>query len=76
MLFDPRQHTHDSCVKELGSSDLLILIIGSRFGGTALPTASSFIDFETIVSHSTRDFIKDFKDELSITQIEVLKAIQ
>lgn len=33
VLYDPRDHTHESCVKEIQSSDMVILIIGSRFGG-------------------------------------------
>ena len=30
VLYDPRDHTHESCVKEIQSADMVILIIGSR----------------------------------------------
>lgn len=76
ILFDPREHTHDSCVKEIGAADLVVLIVGSRFGGKSVPTAQALINFDKISSESSREKIKDFKENLSITQIEILKAIQ
>lgn len=33
VFFDPDEHTHDSCVKEVAHCDLFILIISGRFGG-------------------------------------------
>jgi hypothetical protein len=33
VLYDPRIHTHTSCIDEVKNCDVLILIIGSRFGG-------------------------------------------
>ncbi|WP_158694106.1 DUF4062 domain-containing protein, partial [Cronobacter malonaticus] len=33
LLYDPRQHTHTSCIDEVSSADVVVLIIGSRFGG-------------------------------------------
>lgn len=33
ILYDPRIHTHTACIEEVKNSDLMILIIGSRFGG-------------------------------------------
>jgi len=39
VLYDPRDHTHESCVKEIQNADMAILIIGSRFGGKAIPKA-------------------------------------
>lgn len=76
ILFDPREHTHDSCVKEISGADLVVLIVGSRFGGKSVPTAQALINFDKIILESSRDKIKDFQDHLSITQIEILKAIQ
>jgi hypothetical protein len=32
VLYDPREHTHRSCLAEVKSCDIVILIIGSRFG--------------------------------------------
>lgn len=76
VLYDPRSHTHDSCLKEVPGCDLVVLIIGSRFGGTAVPSALTLIDFEKIVDASTKNMISESKERLSITQLEVLKAVE
>lgn len=70
ILYDPRTHTHSSCVSEVENCDILVVIIGSRFGGEGVPAALNLINLD--------DF--DFGDvpddrKLSITQLEVLKAI-
>lgn len=57
-------------------ADILILIIGSRFGGKAIPKALELIDFEEINKmNSASEVIKDTK-KISITQLEVFKAMQ
>jgi len=33
VFFHPDLHTHESCVNEIGSCHLLVLIVGGRFGG-------------------------------------------
>lgn len=75
VLFDPRLHTHDSCVKEVESADVVVLIIGSRFGGTAVPAAVASVDLEAVAQLSTSNSPLP-KDKLSITQLEVLKAVE
>jgi len=75
LLYDPRQHTHASCVQEVGSCDLLVLIIGSRYGGRAVPQSLAMVDFTQLTpALLAGDFLKS-KENLSITQLEVLKAI-
>jgi hypothetical protein len=75
LLYDPRQHTHASCVQEVGSCDLLVLIIGSRYGGRAVPQSLAMVDFTQLSpALLAGDFLKS-KENLSITQLEVLKAI-
>lgn len=76
VLFDPRSHTHDSCLKEVPGCDVVVLIIGSRFGGTAVPSAFANIDFSQLEIASTKSGILDTKEKLSITQLEVLKAVE
>ena len=76
ILYDPRTHTHTSCVDEVSNCDVLILIIGSRFGGKASLESLNKINFEAIKSESVSvDELKD-KDNFSITQLEVLTAIE
>lgn len=76
VLFDPRSHTHDSCLKEVPGCDVVVLIIGARFGGTAVPSAFATIDFSQLELVSTKNNILNTKEKLSITQLEVLKAIE
>ena len=76
VLFDPRTHTHTSCVNEVKNCDIMVVIIGSRFGGASVPQALDQID-PTVLQELSRDpsFITEGKP-ISITQLEVLKAIE
>ncbi|MEO6561765.1 MAG: DUF4062 domain-containing protein [Nitrosospira sp.] len=76
VLYDPRSHTHDSCLKEVPACDMVILIIGSRFGGLAIPTAFAQLDFAALEQLSMKSDVLETKDRLSITQLEVLKAVE
>ena len=38
VLFDPREHTHASCIAEIRNCDVVVLVVGSRFGGEAIPS--------------------------------------
>ena len=75
VLYDPRTHTHTSCLQEVPNADLFIVLIGSRFGGTIVPEALNSIDIESLVNSSFDVTILDNPEKLSITQLEVLKAI-
>jgi len=74
--YDPRNHTHVSCINEVEHCDMLIVIIGSRFGGTALPKAREIVNLDTLktISKGTK-FLEEY-EEMSITQLEVLRAIE
>jgi hypothetical protein len=76
ILYDHRMHTHTSCVDEVATSDVVVLIVGSRFGGKSVPEALSKIDFEKLdkESRSTESLKK--KENLSVTQLEILKAVE
>lgn len=76
VLYDPRSHTHESCLNDVPSCDMVILIVGSRFGGTAVPAAMQHLDFENLEKLSTKAGILESKEKLSITQLEVLKAVE
>jgi hypothetical protein len=76
ILYDPRTHTHDSCLKEIPACDMVVVIIGSRFGGVAIPSALPGLDLALLQQLSTKPGILEFKDKLSITQLEVLKAVE
>ncbi|MDW3196997.1 MAG: DUF4062 domain-containing protein [Cytophagales bacterium] len=75
VLYDPRDHTHESCIKEIQSADMVVLIVGSRFGGKAVPKAVESIDIDSLKNLSkSPKFLDD--SNISITQLEVLKAIE
>ena len=75
VLFDPRIHTHTSCVQEVPNCDMVILIIGSRFGGEAIPEAFKSIEIDKLQDESKgTNFLES--EKFSVTQLEVLRAIQ
>ncbi|WP_366857572.1 DUF4062 domain-containing protein [Novosphingobium sp.] len=76
VLFDHRLHTHTSCGKEVNNADMIILLIGSRFGGAAVPDALSSIDFDEIAKESSKIDLITEKKKLSITQVEVMRAVE
>ncbi|MFM5631260.1 DUF4062 domain-containing protein [Aeromonas veronii] len=76
ILYDPRSHTHESCIKEVPNCDMVVLIIGPRFGGTGIPALLQDIDFNLLKNSSTKADIFENKDKLSITQLEILKAVE
>ena len=75
VLYDPRTHTHTSCIQDVPNADMVVLLIGSRFGGRAVPEALSLIDLENLVKSSFDVTVLNDPEKLSITQLEVLKAI-
>lgn len=75
ILYDPRIHAHTSCVEEVKNCDILVLLIGGRFGGKAVSEAVSMIDFEKVKEKIKAGTVID-DEKLSITHLEVLKAIE
>lgn len=76
VLYDPRIHTHTSCIEEIASCDVIILLVGSRFGGKAIPEAISKVDFDAILEKSKSVEHLKKKENISVTQLEVLKAVE
>lgn len=76
ILFDPKDHTHESCVNEIRNTDAVVLIIGSRFGGKAIPQAVSKINIDYLKNTSKSTEIFNEPNKISITQMEIFKAIE
>ncbi len=74
VVYDPRQHTHTSCVEEVSNCDMLVLVIGSRYGGKGIPEALNKVDISSM--DELLKNVKDNKLQLSITQLEVIEAIK
>ncbi|ENM5923743.1 Uncharacterised protein [Vibrio mimicus] len=76
VLYDPREHTHKSCIQEVSGCDVVVLIIGSRFGGKGVPAAFDGIDFDALNEKSKSTSVLQMKEKLSVTQLEICKAIE
>ena len=76
LLYDPRLHTHTSCVDEVANADVVVLIVGSRFGGKTVPEALAKLDFEVLKKESKSTSSLTKKENLSVTQLEILKAVE
>lgn len=76
VVYDPASHTHTSCIDEVAGVDAVVVIIGSRFGGTIVPQALQNVDIDSLKTISKSHEILKTKESLSITQLEVLKAIE
>ncbi|MDX9796575.1 MAG: DUF4062 domain-containing protein [Arcobacteraceae bacterium] len=76
IVYDPREHTHSSCIQEVNNIDILVLIIGSRYGGEVIPEALAKIDIDRLKNISKNKNIFEDGNSISITQAEVLKAIE
>lgn len=76
ILYDPREHTHTNCIRAVLDCDIVIFLIGNRFGGTAVQDALDCVELEQLES-SNIDFFKDkAHHKISITQCEILTAIK
>lgn len=75
VLYDPAKHTHSSCIAEVQNADMVVLLIGSRFGGTAVPEALSELDAGNVSSKLTGDGSASDGVKYSITQLEALRAM-
>lgn len=76
VIYDPRIHTHTSCLREVSNCDVVVLVVGSRFGGATVPKALETIDLDRLTDLSRADRFGEDKTRISITQAEVLQAIQ
>ncbi|MEM9839996.1 MAG: DUF4062 domain-containing protein [Pseudomonadota bacterium] len=75
VLYDHRVHTHESCVQDIKNADVVLVIIGSRFGGVGIPKLQDTVDLEALRKESTKPEVLSESGKLSITQLEVLKAV-
>lgn len=69
VLFDPREHTHTSCIAEVKNCDIVVLVVGSRFGGEVIPNVVSNLgpQADAVLSGNNGH-------RFSITQAECLTA--
>jgi len=76
VLFDPRQHIHVSCLNEIPNCDIVVFVIGSRFGEKCNLETLNIIDLDAIVDKNNKleNLIRE--KHISITQAEILKAIE
>lgn len=76
VLYDHRQHTHASCLRDVTNADIVILLIGSRFGGSIVPEALNDLDLSKLNEISKKGYEALQEKKISITQAEVIQSIQ
>lgn len=59
ILYDYDEHTHLSCVREVSNVDVVVLIIGARFGGVAIGDTRKLIDLNQIQNKLHNKSMKD-----------------
>src|ERR1700691_2888590 len=70
VLYDPREHTHASCIAEVRNCDVMVLLIGARFGGEAIPSVVN-----TLGDHQVAEVMSaNTEHKFSVTQAESLTA--
>lgn len=71
VLYDPREHAHRSCLAEVRTCDIVVLITGSRFGSAInVDALSSTADLEVL-----RYLEEDGDRSVSVTQAEAVSAV-
>lgn len=76
ILFDFRSHTHNDCVREVASCDVMVVLVGSRFGSEADLEHITSLDIGEVISKAIDDPDASVPDKISVTQAEVLSGIQ
>ena len=75
ILYRPSEHSHTSCVNAVEECDMVIFIIGARFGGTSIPTVINNLDIKSLKLQSSKTEALGDYNSISITQAEILKAV-
>ena len=75
VIFDPSLHAHASCLEEVKRADIVVLIIGGRFGEKIDQKALSEIDIASLGDIIQREDLTQNLFNLSVTQLEVITAI-
>ncbi|QWC85591.1 DUF4062 domain-containing protein [Nocardioidaceae bacterium] len=70
VVYDPREHAHKSCIAEVQTCDMVVLVIGSRFGSDI-----QIDSLEKVTDQDVMRFLEDSSEQkISITQAEALTA--
>ena len=54
VFYNPKKHTHDSCISEVPSCQMFVLIIGGRYGGKFISSNKSITNEEFIQAVKSR----------------------
>ena len=76
VLYDPRADAQSSCLRELQTCDMLVLVVGGRLGSEASAQTLECVDLEDAsVAGMDIEAMTDGRN-ISITQAELITAVQ
>lgn len=70
VLYDPREHAHKSCIAEIVTCDMVVLVVGGRFGSSL----NDDVLTASLKDLDRRQLSEDAGQPLSVTQAEALAA--
>jgi Domain of unknown function (DUF4062) len=76
VLYDPRTDAQASCLKEIDTCDILVLVVGSRFGSKASVRALDLVDLDEVRKLGRDNTFLSDSSSLSVTQVELIRAVQ
>ncbi|HCA5722878.1 MULTISPECIES: DUF4062 domain-containing protein [Acinetobacter calcoaceticus/baumannii complex] len=63
--YDHHEHTHVSCIRQISNADMVILLVGSRYGGVAIDDALKEINLDIIQDRlNSKIKLKDLIEEM------------
>lgn len=75
VYYDNYEHTHVSCIRQVSNADMVILLIGSRYGGVAIDDALKEVNLDLIQERlNTKIKLKELVDEMKKRSQESLEA--
>lgn len=73
--YDHHEHTHVSCIRQVSNADMVILLVGNRYGGVAIDDALKEINLDIIQDRlNSKIKIKELIEEMKERTQKSIKA--
>ncbi len=75
VYYDNYEHTHVSCIRQVSNADMVILLIGSRYGGVAIDDALKEINLDLIQERLNKKIkLNELIEEMKVRTQESIDA--